>query len=268
MQHPHLVPPDTKVNLAEYPTRGKGFFPDREIAEQELGDYRVELAGLQRKLYCEGGQSLLVVLQAMDTGGKDGTIRHVFRGVNPQGVHVASFKQPSHVELAHDFLWRVHREAPRRGMIGVFNRSHYEDVLVVRVEKIVPEAVWSERYELINQFESLLVHNKTRILKFYLHISPEEQLKRIRKRLENPHKRWKFSPADLEHRKHWKKYQTAYEDLLSKCSKPHAPWFVIPADNKWYRNWIIARTIVDTLQSMNPRYPETDWNPGDFDLEP
>lgn len=268
MEHPHLIKPDSKVNLNDFPTRAKDFHNDRDLAERELLDYRLELAALQRKLYCEGKQSLLVILQAMDTGGKDSTIRHVFRGVNPQGVRVSSFKEPNPVEQAHDFLWRVHRDTPRRGMIRIFNRSHYEDVLVVRVEKIVPEDVWSQRYELINQFESLLVHNNTRILKFYLHISPEEQLKRIRKRLENPHKRWKFSAADLEHRQHWKKYQAAYEDLLSRCSKEHAPWYAIPADNKWYRNWIVARTIVETLREMDPQDPEIDWNPDDFNIEP
>jgi len=152
-------------------------------------------------------------------------------------------------------------------MIGIFNRSHYEDVLVVRVEKIAPKEVWSERYELLNQFESLLTHNNTRILKFFLHISPEEQLKRFRERLENPDKRWKFSPHDLEHRKHWAKYQTAYEDALEKCSTEHAPWFAIPSDQKWYRNWIICKTIVETLRDMNPQYPTIDWEPEDFSLD-
>lgn len=268
MTHPHLIPPDTKVNLDGYSTRGKDFHKDRDAAERELLDYRLELAELQRRLYAEGQQSLLVVLQGMDTAGKDGATRHVFRGVNPQGVWVASFKQPSHVELAHDFLWRIHREVPARGMIGIFNRSHYEDVLIVRVDELVPEDVWKERYELINSFESLLVHNKTRILKFYLHISPKEQLERFQARLDDSSKHWKFAPADLEKREKWKGYQSAYEDLLGRCNKEHAPWFAIPSDQKWYRNWVIARTIVETLRDMNPQYPQVDWDPGDFNLEP
>lgn len=259
MPHPHLVPPGKKSHLKDFSTRGKDFHENREQAEAELQDLRLELVELQRKLYTEGKQSLLVVLQAMDTGGKDGTIRHVFSGVNPQGVQVASFKQ--------DFLWRIHREAPGRGMIGIFNRSHYEDVLVVRVEKIAPQEIWSERYELINQFESLITHNNTRILKFFLHISPEEQMERFRARLENPDKRWKFSPHDLEHRKHWAKYQKAYEDALEKCSTKDAPWFAIPSDQKWYRNWIICKTIVETLRDMNPQYPTIDWEPEDFNLD-
>lgn len=267
MAHPHIIPPGKKIDLKGFSTRGKDFHDNREQAEAELPELRIELAEWQRKLYSEGKQSLLVVLQAMDTGGKDGTIRYVFRGVNPQGVHVASFKQPSDRELKHDFLWRIHRETPGRGMIGIFNRSHYEDVLVVRVEKIAPKEVWSERYELLNQFESLLTHNNTRILKFFLHISPEEQLKRFRERLENPDKRWKFSPHDLEHRKHWAKYQTAYEDALEKCSTEHAPWFAIPSDQKWYRNWIICKTIFETLRDMNPQYPTIDWEPEDFSLD-
>jgi len=268
MSHPHLITPGKKVQLKDFSTRGKDFHDDRDKAEAELLELRHELAELQRALYAEGEQSLLVVLQAMDTGGKDGTIRHVFRGVNPQGVHVASFKQPSARELQHDFLWRIHREVPGRGMIGVFNRSHYEDVLVVRVEKITPKKIWSQRYELINQFEELLAHNQTRILKFFLHISPEEQLERFRKRLENPDKRWKFSPPDLEHRKPWNRYQEAYAEALESCSTKHAPWFAIPADQKWYRNWIICKTIVETLRDMNPQYPDIDWEPDDFDLEP
>ncbi|MBD3672985.1 MAG: polyphosphate kinase 2 family protein [Planctomycetaceae bacterium] len=268
MKHPHLITPGQKIQLQDFSTRGKDFHNDREQAETELVEYRQELAEWQRALYAEGKQSLLVVLQAMDTGGKDGTIRHVFRGVNPQGVHVASFKQPSARELQHDFLWRVHREVPGRGMIGVFNRSHYEDVLVVRVENIVPRNIWTQRYELINQFEELLAHNQTRILKFYLHISPDEQLERFRKRLEKPNKRWKFSPHDLEHRKHWHRYQEAYADVLEKCSTREAPWFAVPADQKWYRNWIICKTIVETLREMNPQYPSVDWEPDDFDLEP
>jgi len=267
MLHPHLITPGQPVALKEFSTRGKDFHDDRDRAEAELRDLRVELAHWQRKLYAEGEQSLLIVLQAMDTGGKDGTIRHVFRGVNPQGVRVASFKQPSQRELKHDFLWRIHREAPSQGMIGIFNRSHYEDVLVVRVENIVSAAIWKPRYQFINQFETLLAHNRTRILKFFLHISPEEQLERFQKRLENPDKRWKFSPHDLEHRKRWKKYQAAYEDALEKCSTHEAPWFVIPADQKWYRNWIICKTIVENLREMNPDFPTFDWEPDDFSLD-
>ncbi len=191
----------------------------------------------------------------MDAGGKDGTIRRVFKGVNPQGVRVTSFKVPSKRELAHDFLWRVHQAVPATGMIGVFNRSHYEDVLVVRVHDLVPEDVWRPRFWHINQFERLLHKTGTRILKFFLHISPEEQLKRFRSRYETPKKQWKFSVEDLEKRRYWSAYMEAFEEVLNICTTRWAPWYVIPADDKWYRNLAITRVIVETLREMDPRFP-------------
>ncbi|MGB3059936.1 MAG: polyphosphate kinase 2 family protein, partial [Anaerolineae bacterium] len=211
---------------------------------------------LQEALYAEHKQSLLIVLQAMDTGGKDGTIEHVCGAVNPQGVVVTPFKVPSAEELAHDFLWRVHKVTPARGMIAVFNRSHYEDVLVVRVHDLAPKEVWSQRYELINQFEKHLTANGVVILKFFLHISKAEQKERLLDRLNTPDKQWKFAVGDLKERGLWDQYQEAYEDALNKCTTAAAPWYVIPANRKWYRNYVVARIIRQTLEAMNPQFPQ------------
>jgi PPK2 family polyphosphate:nucleotide phosphotransferase len=215
-----------------------------------------ELADLQDRLWAEARRSLLVVLQAMDAGGKDGTVSHVFRGVNPQGTRVVAFKQPTNIELAHDFLWRVHQVTPRAGEIAVFNRSHYEDVLVTRVHRLITEATCKARYGLINSFESLLVDADTTIVKLFLHISKEEQRQRLDARLDDPTKRWKFQPADLVEREHWDEYQVAYEDAISKTTTDHAPWYVIPANHKWYRNWAVSCILIDTLRGMDPQYPE------------
>ncbi len=228
---------------------------DEEAAEAELAKLKTKLESLQVKLYAEGKQSLLVVFQAMDTGGKDGVIRKVFEGINPQGVRVTSFKAPTPEELAHDFLWRVHQYTPPRGYIGVFNRSHYEDVLVVRVNNLVPKAVWKARYEYINQFEQLLTSSGTRILKFYLHIDKDEQKKRLIARLENSEKQWKFSIGDLPVREQWDDYMEAYEALLQRCNTDYAPWHIIPANHKWYRDLVVAKTILATLEDMNPQFP-------------
>ncbi|MEJ2746857.1 MAG: polyphosphate kinase 2 family protein [Anaerolineae bacterium] len=255
MPHTHKLEAGRPFQLSTLPTQGKQFHPDRAQAKHEFKALRRELIELQRRLYAEGRQKLLIVFQAMDAGGKDGTIRKVFRGVNPQGVRVHSFKVPSKEELAHDFLWRIHQDVPAQGMIGVFNRSHYEDVLVVRVHNIVPESIWRPRYKQINSFEKLLTDTGTTILKFFLHISPEEQKERFQARLDEPNKNWKFSVEDLEKRKLWDDYMTAYEEMLQQCTTPWAPWYVIPADQKWYRNLTITRTIVDTLKQMNPQYP-------------
>ena len=255
MSHTHKLEVGRPFQLSTLPTQGKQFHPDRDQAEAEFKALRREFIDLQTRLYAEGQQKLLIVLQAMDAGGKDGTIRKVFRGVNPQGVRVHSFKVPSKEELAHDFLWRIHNVVPAKGMIGVFNRSHYEDVLVVRVHNIVPESVWRPRFEQINQFEKLLTDTGTTILKFFLHISPEEQKERFQARLDDTSKNWKFSVEDLEKRKYWGNYMAAYEEMLQRCTTPDAPWYVIPADQKWYRNWVITRTIVDTLKEMDPQYP-------------
>ncbi|MCP4428240.1 MAG: polyphosphate kinase 2 family protein [Chloroflexi bacterium] len=256
MPHTHQLEVRRPFQLPDLPPDGNQFHPDRESAEAEFKQLRRELIELQNRLYAEGKQKLLIVFQAMDAGGKDGTIRRVFRGVNPQGVRVHSFKAPSKIELAHDYLWRIHNVVPAKGMIGVFNRSHYEDVLVVRVHDIVPESVWRPRYEQINQFEKLLNDTGAAILKFFLHISPDEQKERFQDRLDEPSKNWKFSLEDLEKRKFWGDYMTAYEEMLQRCTTDWAPWYVIPANQKWYRNLTITRTIVDTLKQMDPQYPE------------
>lgn len=244
-----------QVSIGELPTRIKTAHGDKQAGVAEFKLLRQELIGWQEKLYAEGKQKLLIVLQAMDAGGKDGTIRHLFQGVNPQGVQVSSFKVPSHNELAHDFLWRIHQKVPALGTIGVFNRSHYEDVLVVRVDKFVSEQVWRQRYEQINAFEKLLVESGTTVLKFYLHISKEEQQKRLQARIDDPTKHWKFSMEDTNKRKQWDAYMAAYEDLLNYCTTAYAPWYVIPANQKWYRNLAIARVVVAACRQMNPQYP-------------
>jgi PPK2 family polyphosphate:nucleotide phosphotransferase len=252
----HQLALGSTVHLSEMPTQGRLYHDDRVSAEAEFRKLREELIDWQRRLYAEDKNHVLIVLQAMDAGGKDGTIRKVFRGVNPQGVQVNSFKVPSREELAHDYLWRIHKTVPKRGMIGVFNRSHYEDVLVVRVHKIVPETVWRPRYEQINNFEKLLTENGTSILKFYLHISKSEQRDRFQARIDDPSKNWKFSFDDLEKRKLWDEYMMAYEDVLDKTNTTWAPWHIIPADQKWYRNLAIVQIIVDNLRSLNPQYPK------------
>jgi PPK2 family polyphosphate:nucleotide phosphotransferase len=252
----HQLALGSTVHLSEMPTQGRLYHDDRVSAEAEFRKLREELIDWQRRLYAEDKNHILIVLQAMDAGGKDGTIRKVLRGVNPQGVQVNSFKVPSREELAHDYLWRIHKTVPKRGMIGVFNRSHYEDVLVVRVHKIVPETVWRPRYEQINNFEKLLAENGTSILKFYLHISKSEQRDRFQARIDDPSKNWKFSFDDLEKRKLWDEYMMAYEDVLDKTNTTWAPWHIIPADQKWYRNLAIVQIIVDNLRSLNPQYPK------------
>jgi PPK2 family polyphosphate:nucleotide phosphotransferase len=213
------------------------------------------LRDLQQLLYADKRYALLIVLQALDAGGKDGTIRHVMSGVNPQGCKVTSFKAPSPEEHAHDFLWRVHKAVPEQGDMGIFNRSHYEDVLIARVHHIVPKAVWSKRYRHINDFERMLSENGVRILKFFLHISKEEQKRRLKTRILDPSRNWKLSLADLEERKYWDDYMKAYEDALHKCSTSRAPWYVIPADHKWFRNYLVAELTVQALEEMKLKYP-------------
>jgi PPK2 family polyphosphate:nucleotide phosphotransferase len=210
---------------------------------------------LQYLLYAEGKRGLLICLQAMDTGGKDGTIRHVLSYLNPQGCRVQSFKVPTPEEASHDFLWRAHKATPGRGEVTIFNRSHYEDVLVARVHGLVPETVWSKRYEAINAFEKLLNENNIHVLKFYLHISKDEQLKRFKKRLEDPARHWKISEADYAERSYWDEYQKAYEDAINRCSTDYAPWYVIPSDHKWYRNLVISRIVSEYLEGLNMRFP-------------
>ncbi len=250
-----LVPPGTQVKLADYDPGFTGTYEKKSQTKNELGDNLEQLQALQQVLWAEGKHALLLVFQAMDAGGKDGTIRHVMHGVNPQGCQVTSFKVPSKEELAHDYLWRIHKATPRRGYIGIFNRSHYEDVLVVRVHNLVPEDVWRQRYEQINHFEKLLADSGTTILKFFLHISKEEQKERFEERLADPSKNWKFSMGDVEERGYWDDYMRAFEEVLSRCSMPWAPWYVIPANRKWYRNLAISKIIVETLKMLDMRYP-------------
>lgn len=252
----YRVKPDSTIHLTEWDPADKRFFKgDKKDGKKALKKLNKELEHLQELLYAEGKQKVLIVLQAMDTGGKDGTIRHVFDRVNPQGVKVASFKKPTPEELAHDYLWRVHPHTPGKGEIVIFNRSHYEDVLVVRVHELVPESVWRKRYDHINAFEKLLADEGTTILKFYLHIDLDEQKERLQARLDEPEKRWKFAIGDLAERKRWPQYMAAYEEMLEKTSTAYAPWYIIPANRKWYRNIVILQTIVDTLKGLAMAYP-------------
>lgn len=251
----YRVEPGKPIRLSEIDPDQTEHYERKKDVKQEIAKQSKRIGELQARLYAENKQSMLIVLQAMDTGGKDGTIKHVFDNVNPQGCQVWSFKAPSTEELEHDFLWRYHQKTPPRGMINIFNRSHYEDVLIVRVKDLVPESVWQERYRMINDFEHLLTLNNTVILKFFLHISKEEQKQRLQSRLDNAEKRWKFSTNDIKERAYWDSYQAAFEDAINQCSTDYAPWYVVPANHKWYRNLVIARTIADTLEAMNPQYP-------------
>src|SRR5215204_4627145 len=251
----YRVEPGERVSLATVDPGETEHYEKKKDVLGELEKQRRRIQDLQGKLYAENKQGLLIVLQAMDTGGKDGTIKHVFSGVNPQGCRVSSFKAPNPEERNHDFLWRYHKSAPAVGRIGIFNRSHYEDVLVVRVKNMVPEDIWRWRYDQINAFERNLTLNGITVLKFFLHISKDEQKRRLQRRLDDPDKRWKFSSNDVKERAFWDAYQQAYEDALSNCSTEHAPWYVVPANKKWYRNLVVARTIADTLEAMDPRYP-------------
>ena len=259
MSETHRMEPGRPIHLDDISTRGEDYYKGgKETAVAEFKTLRDEFIEWQRRLYAENKQKLLIVLQANDAGGKDGTIRNVTKGVNPQGVRVTPFKVPTPEELAHDFLWRIHKAVPSKGMIGIFNRSHYEDVLVVRVHNIVSESVWRPRYAHINNFEKLLVDSGTTILKFYLHISKEEQRERLQARLDEPSKHWKFDVGDLEKRKLWDDYMVAFEDMVNFCTTDHAPWHVIPADQKWYRNLAIMRVVVAACQGMNPQYPQNE----------
>ena len=244
-----------RIKLSKCKTDAVAGVKDKEDARKQLAEATARLSDLQYKLYAEAKRALLVVFQAMDTAGKDGVIRKVFGPVNPQGARVSSFKRPTSVELAHDYLWRVHRVAPKKGMIGVFNRSHYEDVLVHLVHKLAPEDVIERRYRQINDFEKYLTENGVVIVKFFLHISKDEQKKRLQARLDNPKKRWKFETGDLAERKLWDKYQDAYQAVLDRCAFDHAPWYVVPADNKWYRDWAVSHVLVDALEKIDPEIP-------------
>ena len=256
-----LVKPGTTVNLSEWDPNDTGKFKGGKkagLAQVEALNNKLET--LQELLYAQHKHKVLIILQAMDTGGKDGVIRRVFDGVNPSGVRVASFKAPTPEELAHDFLWRIRKQVPNEGEMVIFNRSQYEDVLVVRVHNLVPPEVWGARFDQINAFERELVENGTTILKFYLHIDMEEQKERLQARLDDPTKRWKFRLGDLEERKRWPEYMQAYEDVLSKTSTEIAPWYIVPANRKWFRDLVISSILVETLESLKMSYPAPEEN--------
>jgi PPK2 family polyphosphate:nucleotide phosphotransferase len=250
------VQPGSKVRLAQWDPDDTAGFPDKQSVASKVQKNLTRLSELEYVLYAENKPSILIILQAMDAGGKDGTIRHVTGALNPQSCRVVPFKAPCEHELAHDFLWRIHQEAPRKGEIRIFNRSQYEDVLIVRVHNLVPKSVWSKRYDQINAFEEILARNDTHILKFYLHISKEEQLARLRARLKDPTKQWKIDPADFKEREYWDDYVRAYEDVLSRCSTPQAPWFIIPANKKWFRNFAISQILVEYLSGLDIKFPK------------
>lgn len=246
--------PETKFKLAKFAaddTHGVS----KSHATKALAGHIPRLAALHDLLYAEHKRALLIVLQGMDAAGKDGTIKHVMSGVNPQGCKVTSFKQPTPIQLDHDFLWRIHAEVPEKGSIGIFNRSHYEDVLIARVHSLVPRKIWKKRYEAINDFEKLLTENNVHIVKCFLHMSAEEQEKRFMARLNDPNKNWKASAADFSERKFWDAYQEAYQDVIEKCSTRYAPWYVIPSDHKWFRNYAVGEIVIRTLESLKMHYP-------------
>jgi len=250
-----VVRPEKRSSLSDWdPAETLGLEKDSAAEQTEKNIARLD--ELQYLMYAEHRRALLVVLQGMDGAGKDGTIRHVMRGLNPQGCRVTSFKAPSAEEADHDFLWRVHRAVPPSGEVAIFNRSHYEDVLAARVRKLVPKTVWSRRYDHINQFEQLLTDSTIVIAKFFLHISKDEQRRRFEERLRDPTKQWKLSPSDFEDRKHWDDYVVAYEDALTRCSTSDAPWFIVPADKKWVRNFAVSRILVETLEALDMRFPK------------
>ncbi|MEX0776155.1 MAG: polyphosphate kinase 2 family protein [Phycisphaeraceae bacterium] len=265
MDH-YRVKPDSKVDLCKIPSQDDGGV-DKIKGKAQFRKLRRNLATLQEALYAQHKHALLVVFQAMDTGGKDSTIRSVFTGVNPAGISVTSFKAPSTEERDHDYLWRIHDHAPPTGMIHVFNRSHYEDVLVVRVKNLVPAQRWKRRYEHINAFEKILHDEGTMIVKFYLHISKDYQKERLQRRLDRPDKHWKFNPDDLAERARWAEYQAAYDAALSHCSTKHAPWYIIPAERRWYRDLLIASVLVDTLTSLKMNYPQPTFDPATIAIE-
>ena len=250
-----LIRPTSGLNFSSFDP-GNTFGRSQKELDNELPKLKSIMSKLQYKLYIENEKSLLIVLQGMDASGKDGTIRHVISAFNPVSCSVESFKKPTTEELAHDFLWRIHKVVPRRGFVGVFNRSHYEDVVEARVQKLVPKIVWSQRYDQINQFEIMLAKNKVKILKFFLHISKQEQKERLIDRLSHPEKRWKVNKEDYEKRKKWAQYMTAYANAIFHCSVREAPWYVIPANKKWFRNWVISKIIVNTLIEMKIKYPK------------
>jgi PPK2 family polyphosphate:nucleotide phosphotransferase len=264
----YLITKDRNLPLTDVASDPWDDLPkNKKIASKELHELNLRLADLQQRFFVDRRKKLLLVLQGMDTSGKNSTIRHVFRGVNPQGVHVASFEKPSTRELAHDYLWRVHKRAPAMGEIMIFDRSHYEDVLAVRVNRLKPESVWRKRFRHINDFEQMLVDEETVILKFFLHIDRETQRTRLQERLDTPMKNWKFDLSDLDARAKWDEYQKAYEDVFRLTSHTHAPWYLIPANKKWARNLLVARILVACLEDMHLSYPEVDFDPSSIEIK-
>ncbi len=263
--HPFRIRPTTKVDLTTIPTTDESLFPvEKKEGEALMKKFAKEIDELQTLLYAEGKQRLLVIIQAMDTGGKDGTIRSVFDKMDPQGIRVVSFKRPSSLELAHDYLWRIHQEVPQNGEVVIFNRSHYEDILAVRVREIFPKERWEKRYDHIVNFEQMLADEGTTILKFFLNISPDEQKERLQSRLDESDKLWKFNPGDLEDRALWPKFMEAYSDVFSRTSTDIAPWYAIPADQKWYRDLVVADILIKALKGLNMQYPTVDFDPKDI----
>ncbi len=265
----YLVKPGAKVDLRKIDADDRHLFNEggKEKSLNAFDKLQDELKLLQTLLYAQNKHRILVVMQAMDTGGKDGCIKHVFSRIDPQGIHVRSFKKPSEEELARDFLWRVHDKVPRNGQLVIFNRSHYEDIIAVKVKKLFPEKIWKQRFRHVVDFERMLAEEGTTIVKIYLHISRDEQKRRLDSRLVNPEKHWKFNPDDLKDRALWTDFMDTYEDVLSKTSTEHAPWYVVPANRKWYRNLIVARIMVDTMKRLDMGFPQIDWNPADIVVE-
>lgn len=260
----YRVKPGSAIDLDGIHPAEKSLFDgaDKSEFEPQFRELQDQLRDMQQMLYAQNRHRVLVVMQAMDTGGKDGCIKHVFSHIDPQGIHVGSFKKPTEEELAHDFLWRIHSRVPATGQMVIFNRSHYEDIIAVRVKNIFPKEVWQRRYRHIVEFERMLAEEGTTIVKIFLHISRDEQKRRLESRLRNPHKHWKFNPDDLADRKLWHDFMAAYEDVFAKTSTECAPWYVVPADRKWYRNLCVARIMVDTLAGLDMRLPDVPWDPG------
>jgi PPK2 family polyphosphate:nucleotide phosphotransferase len=267
LKHRFIVHPGSAFSLADRDPADASAFATRELAEAQLDVDAKAIDHWQDRLYAEGRRALLVVLQGTDTSGKDSAIRGVFNETTPLGVTVTAFGEPSKLELAHDYLWRIHAAVPRRGTIGIFNRSHYEDVLVVKVKKLAPPEDVERRYEQINQFEKTLTENGTTVLKFMLHLSEDEQKKQLQERRDDPEKRWKFNPRDLDDRALWPDFQAAYEVMVQRCSTPWAPWYVIPADRKWARNAAVSGIVRETLEAMAPDYPNRDLDPSAYPIE-
>jgi len=262
-KHPCRVQSGANVDLSTIPTRDEDLFPISKKEGRELfAKMNLEIDELQTRFYAEGKQRLLVVFQAMDTGGKDGTIRSVFEEMDPQGVRVASFKRPSSLEMAHDYLWRVHPHVPGNGEVVIFNRSHYEDIIAVGVKDIFPKSRWEKRYDHIVNFEKMLSDEGVTIVKIFLHIGKDEQKERLQARLDEPAKNWKFNPGDLDDRALWSKFMSAYEEVFKRTSTDCAPWYIVPADRKWVRNLIVAQIIIDTMEGLNMEYPEIEYDPG------